>query len=530
MKKKILNMRNKILVLLLSTVVGLSSCKKFLDINTNPNEATSATPQLILPQAIVATANQVNGYNTTGAQLGGMMANAGGYGGFGSAVTYAFSSADHQGRWGFYDVLNDYQLVMNYSSGDPAMRLFNASARIMRAHGFQLLVDQYNSIPYSDALKGVTTLTPKYDDPAVIYKDLADELDKAIDTINAALAATVSPTPLTEATDPMFKGNMTSWKKFANTLKLKIIVTAGGKVTFSAKNKTFTDGFLSTDALINPGYVRNTGKQNPKWSTWGFSETGTDANKAWMPNTFVMAFYHGEKLLDPGRGAAIYYTYPSTPSNRLGYEGPPAAAASPSGSFWYPSTNRDGKTSGNARGVLKGPDAGMPVITAAESYFLQAEATVRGIITGGNAKALFESGILASYNYLYMLPSGTVSGSPATDFATYLSDNSTSSLVNWTLATTVAQQIEAIITQKYIAMNMVNSDVAWNDYRRTGYPSVVNTAGATAIQTFASTQSKSTRPDHLPTRILYPSSEGAYNSSNVPRGIDPYSSLIFWAQ
>ena len=522
-------MRNKIIILLLSTVVVLSSCKKFLDINTNPNEATSATPQLILPQAIVATANQVNGYNTTGAQLGGLMANAGGYGGFGSAVTYAFSSADHQGRWGFYDVLNDYQLVINYSAGDPSLRLFNATARIMRAHGFQMLVDEYNSIPYSDALKGVATLTPKYDDPAVVYKDLADELDKAIDTINAALLATVSPTPLTSATDPMFNGNMTNWKKFANTLKLKIIVTANGKVTFSAKNKTFTDGFLTTDALINPGYVRNTGKQNPKWSTWGFTETGGDGNKAWMPNTFVMAFYHGEKLLDNGRGAALYYTFPSTPTNRLGYEGPPAASASPSGSFWYPSSNRDGKTAGNARGALKGPEAGIPVITAAESYFLQAEAAVRGI-TGGTAKTLFESGILASYNYLYKLPDGTISGSPATDFATYMSYNNTSFWVNFDLALTTAQKIEAIITQKYIAMNMVNSDVAWNDYRRTGYPTVVNTPGATGVQTFASTQSKSTRPDHLPTRILYPSSEGAYNSANVPRGIDPYSSLIFWAQ
>lgn len=523
-------MRNKILVLLLSAVVVLSSCKKFLDINTNPNEATSATAQLILPQAIVATASQVNGYNTTGAQLVGFMANAGGYGGFGSAVTYAFSSADHSGRWGFYDVLNDYQLVMNYSKGDPALRLFNATARIMRAHGFQMLVDQYNSIPYSEALLGGNVLTPKYDDPAVIYKDLADELDKAIDTINAALAATVAPTPLSAATDPLFKGNMTSWKKLANTLKLKIIVSGNSKVSFSAKNKTFTDGFLSTDALINPGYVRNAGKQNPKWGTWGFSETGTPGNKAWMPNTFVMAFYHGEKLLDNGRGAAMYHTFPSTPTNRLGYEGPPAAAASPDGSFWYPSSNRDGKTSGNATGTLKGPDAGMPLITAAESYFLQAEAVVRGILTTGTAKTLFESGILASYTYLYTLPSGTVSGNPAADYATYMSYNNTSAWVNFDLATTTAQKIEAIITQKYIAMNMVNSDVAWNDYRRTGYPVVVNAAGATGIQTFASTQSKSTSPDHLPTRILYPPSEGAYNSSNVPKGIDPYSSKIFWAQ
>lgn len=520
-------MRNKLLLILLSSVVVLSSCKKFLDINQNPNDATGATAQLILPQALVATASQVNGYNSSAAQMVGYMANAGGYGGFGSSVTYSFTSSDHTGRWGFFDVLNDYQLVINKSAGDPSLRLFNGVARIMRAHGFQMLVDAYNSIPYSEALKGVDVLTPKYDDPAVIYKDLADEIDKAIDTINVALAATVSPTPLGTSTDPLFKGNMTKWIQFANTLKLRIILTANGKVSFSTKNKTFSGGFLTTDALMNPVYQRLAGKQNPKWATWGFSETGGDGNKAWMPNTFVFAFYHGEKLLDPGRGAAIYYKYPATGTNRLGYEAT-SVVSSPSGSFWYPSNNRDGKTSGSATGVLKGPDAGLPIITAAESYFLQAEAVVSGLLSG-NAQTLFESGILASYNYLYSLPDGTITGNPSTDFATYLSDNSSSYLVNWSLATTTAQKMEAIITQKYIAMNMVNSEVGWNDYRRTHYPTIVNTAGATGIQTFASTQSKSTRADHLPTRILYPASEGAYNSSNVPKGIDPFSSLIFWA-
>jgi hypothetical protein len=76
----------------------------------------------------------------------------------------------------------------------------------------------------------------------------------------------------------------------------------------------------------------------------------------------------------------------------------------------------------------------------------------------------------------------------------------------------------------------VNSEQSWNDYRRTGYPSVVTTAGATATQTFASKYSESTRPDRLPTRLLYPPSEGSYNSANVPKGISPFTSLIFWAQ
>jgi hypothetical protein len=103
-------------------------------------------------------------------------------------------------------------------------------------------------------------------------------------------------------------------------------------------------------------------------------------------------------------------------------------------------------------------------------------------------------------------------------------------LVNFNLALTTEQKLEAIITQKWIALNMVNCDQSWNDYRRTLYPKLNNAAGATKYETFASLKSESTRPDKLPTRILYPSSEGTYNPTNVPKGISPFTSLIFWAK
>jgi len=518
-------MKKLVLYGFMGVMVLGTSCKKYLDVNDNPNQATSATPQLILPQALTGTASNVNGFNSYGAQLTGFMANAGGYGGFGSAISYNFSANDNSGRWtSTYDNLEDYQAILDYTEGKPEYSYFNAVARIMKAHGFQLLVDAYNDVPYTDALKGANNLTPTYTDAKVIYKDLADQLDKAIATITTG-QSTPGVTPLGSA-DVMFKGDLTKWKQFANTLKLRILVHGNGKVTFS--NKTFdAAGFLTTDAMINPGYTRDNGRQNPKWNTWGFGYTGSDANKAWMPNTFVFGFYNGAKLTDAKRGAAIYYQFPGTGTNRLGVEST-SVPASPSGSFWYPSTNRDGKTAGNATGVLKGPEAGMPIITAAESYFLQAEGVVRGIITG-NAKTLFNAGIAASFNYLYMKPDGTISGSPAADATAYITANTTSPLVNFDLATTTAQQIEAIITQKYIALNMVNSDEAWNEYRRTHYPTIISTAGATGTQTFASSVSESTAPDKLPTRILYPTSEGSYNSTNVPKGISPYSSKIFWA-
>jgi hypothetical protein len=529
MRKHVTNknfiMKKIIAIVFMGVMVFGTSCKKYLDINNNPNQATSATPELILPQALTGTASNLNGFNSYGAQLVGYMANAGGYGGFGTSISYNFSAGDFAGRWSTtYDNLEDYQAILNSTEGKPEYSYFNAAARIMRAHGFQLLVDAYNDVPYTDALKGADNLTPSYTDAKAIYKDLADQLDKAIATINTGLN-TPGVNPLGNS-DVLFKGDVAKWKQFANTLKLRLIIHASGKVSFS--NTNFSgDGFLTSDALINPGYTRDNGRQNPKWNTWAFDYTGSDGNKAWMPNMFVFSFYNGVKLSDPGRGSAIYYNFPSTGTNRLGVESN-SLQSSPSGSFWYPSTNRNGASAGNTTGVLKGPEAGMPILTAAESYFLQAEAVVRGIITG-DAATLFNKGIVASFTYLYMLPDGTIAGDPVADAATYVADNNTNYLVDFSLASTMDQQIEAIITQKYIALNMVNSDEAWNDYRRTHYPAILNTAGANGTQTFASSVSESTRPDKLPTRILYPSSEGSYNTSNVPKGISPFSSLIFWA-
>src|SRR5581483_3755142 len=417
----------------------------------------------------------------------------------------------------------------NQSDGIVAYNYYNAVARIMKAYNFQLLVDAFNDVPYDDALKGVAKLTPAYTDGKTVYKNIADELDKAIATINQ----TSTGVTLLGSHDVLFQGNMTKWKQFANTIKLRVILQASGKVSFS--NTTFTsDGFLTTDALINPGFTRDNGKQNPAWNTWAYDYTGAAGNKAWMPNTFVFGFYDGHTLVDSGRGKAIYYQWPTTGTNRLGNENY-NVVASPTGSFWYSGTNRDGTLNGKHEGIIKGPDAGYPAMLAAESYFLQAEGVVRGTITGNDAD-LFYKGIQASFNYIYQLPDGSISkyvfNSADERMAyldsTYLADNASSRLVNYSKAATTDQKIEAIITQKYIALNYIQSHVPWNDYRRTHYPAI--TPNGNAYQTFASTVSESTRPDKLPTRILYPTSETAYNSANVPKNISPFTSLIFWAQ
>ncbi|RZM01640.1 MAG: SusD/RagB family nutrient-binding outer membrane lipoprotein, partial [Pedobacter sp.] len=284
-------------------------------------------------------------------------------------------------------------------------------------------------------------LTPKYDAGADVYKDLADQLDSASHYLDLG-DASVSTFPL-GTSDVMFAGNISRWRQFINTLKLKILVTGNGKVTFS--NPVIgAGGFLATDAQIDPGYTKDNAKQNPKWNQWAYTSTNSDATKSWMVNEFVYSFYDGTKLSDEWRDAAIYY-HPADPAdfgiNRLGIESNDLNP-SPSPGFWYPSSDRGTGITGNSTGVLKGPAAQLPIITAAESEFLQAEAAVRGIAGVTNAQTHFENGIKASFKYLYTDALDQVQGDPAGDAADYMDENDGSRLVNFTLAAGTEQQIE----------------------------------------------------------------------------------------
>src|SRR5690606_11370812 len=107
----------------------------------------------------------------------------------------------------------------------------------------------------------------------------------------------------------------------------------------------------------------------------------------------------------------------------------------------------------------------------------------------------------------------------------------TSKLVNFDACTTDEERLEAIVTQQYIAYNMIQGHQAWFEYQRTGYPRNVmpNTLANNKV-CFSSFVSEATAADKLPTRVLYPESEFSYNSGNVPTGVDKYTSKIFWAK
>lgn len=556
--------------LLCGLLITASSCKKYLDVNnTNPNNLVTAGVDIILPQALAQTAATSVTFNSYAAWVGGFQANAGGFGGFGSVLTYNYTTSDNTGLWSqSYDNINDYQTIINQSTIDGPYKNFNAVARVMKAFAYQRLVDVYGDLPYSQAVKGLKNLTPKYDKAEDIYKDLLLQLDTAVKSFKIA-DDPLKTIPLAKGVngtiDIVNSGDAGKWIAFANTLKLRLLIriqnVSSLAAVYAAEKASLSDAtFVTTDVTAQPGYVKQDGKQNPAYNAYGKSATDASSQTSTLPTIYAVGFYDGTKLYDPYRKPLMYQN--ATAFNQLGYTGSDAPTA-PSGGNWLPNAISDPVGS---LGILKGPTAPSIIMLASESYFLQAEGRLTGVINSGKAEDYFYQGITASFTFLYKAAnSNTYSGKLDADknaiqisaaqikaqVDDYVATNGSDAtladfpklyLTDLSLATTDAQKLEAIITQKWIALNYVTSNEAWADYRRTGYPTVTpqhyvshDAAGnpvdqpiTTDYTNFASTQSVSTRPDKLPVRVLYPASEYSLNSNNAPSGINPFTSRIFW--
>ncbi len=530
----------KYIILASSTVLLLGSCKKFLDVNQNPNQPTASTPELVLPNALVATAGSMVTFNDYGSWQVGMSANAGGFGGFGNQLTYNYDQNSYNGLWTTsYDNLYDYQYIINETEGEDKYSYFNAAAKIMKALVYQRLVDEYNDVPYSEALQGVDNTALAYDDAEAIYLDLYNTLDDALATINNAVEP-IGFTNVLVKSDVMFDGDINKWKQLANTLKLKLLIRASGTGVFNGVTPSFDPaGFLTADAIVNPGYTKADGKQNPMWSTYHSTAASAQVQtgRSRITTIFAVAFYNGNKLSDPQRAKAIYRGATNPARNQLGITDDNVPFAPSNGPVWYSgngSTYSFSEDPTTAVGILKGRHAGMPVMLAAESYFLQAEGRMKGIISSGpTVEELFDDGIEASFTYLYKNANGVVAANPlnltdpAGDAAAYQADNAASYLANIDLALTDAQRLEAIITQKWIALNFIHGHEAWAEFRRTGYPTIVIGSNV-ATENFASVLTVATTPDKLPGRVLYPASEYQMNTENVPSGITVFGSYVFW--
>jgi hypothetical protein len=527
-------MKKYIIILIAIVAIGFSSCEKWLDVNQNPNDATKATPDLVLPGVLTSWASDINGLNTTAGAWMGYWAHAGGWSGWYSEKKYEITSAYYPGAFnGYYPgVLTDTKFIRTNSGTNV---VYPAITAVVEAWYYSRLVDLYGDVPYTEANTADKTLTPKYDTGAEIYADLIKRLDEAMtafdDAVNADDAATNANYSFKVASDIVFAGDFTKWAKFANTLKLRLVMRMTNVKSVSELkamlDNTSSLGYITADVTASPGYVASSGQTNPLWNQFGksFDGVNTGANTQYILNAY---FHEKLKGLSDPRLTKFFFAPPAAAgvlkSFVLGTDGDLVAqpnSTQAANYSWVLIASNAAVTAGVASG--SGATDRAKLFLLSEAQFLQAEALVRGVITTGTASAAYLAGVTSSLDAAKVATA---------DKATYLSQ----ATVAWDDAAAAGAKIARIIDQKYIGNYMLNNFESYNDYRRTGLP---NPKGLGPNFEMLSYYPSGLIRRQIPRLFPYPNDEFTLNKVNVQeavarQGVEfttskyPFDARVFW--
>lgn len=462
------------LILIAVLAVEFTSCDTFLDVNTDPNNPPHAPYEMVLAPAVVSTASVVGGqYAILGSIWSQHFTQNNTANQYKVIDGYRLTSSDFNSSFNelYSGALNDYNQVIKESEQAKDWNTY-LMAVVMQSYTFQVLADLYDKIPFTDALKGTAgNISPRYDDCSVVYDGLVSRIDNALSKDFSA-----SSNRSIGSKDFVFQGDMTKWKQFANTLKLKIYlrqINVRPAVSQAGIAALYSNGasFLTADAKINP-FLAEVKKQNPLYGSeveylgnsnlrasktlFDYLNTNSDPrlNKIYSPGT------GGHKALAQGDYLASSVTYPN-------------------GSL--------------SKGTFAATDA-VYFLTEAESYFLQAEALVRyPSLSTTPAKSLYEAGVDAAFRRVSLTTASTFTAA----LAAY----------EFKSAGTTEQKIEQIITQKWISCAIAEPIESFFEFNRTLYPSFFTVSVNTAIG------------PKFPKRLLFVSDERSRNP-NTPEQVN----------
>ena len=380
---------------------------------------------------------------------------------------------------------------------------FWAIALILQVQAMSRVTDYYGPIPYSKVGQGSTT---PYDSQQDVYNLFFLQLDTAVANLQTYIAASPGVKPFAKF-DMIYQGDYTEWLKYANSLRLRLAMHIVNVDPATAKAQGLkainnSGGLLTvnSDNATLSGY----GYYNPIW--WiGTSWTDLSVGAAY---TSYLNGYNDPRL-------PILVAQATSPASIAGkYVG--IRAGTPVGG--KPMYN--GYSTPNFTTMQE--FSNMILMNAAEVWFLRAEAALRGW-TSESAQTDYETGITTSMqqwgasagNYIHdntSTQANYVDPQTPTAGVANASINAMSTItIAWNSAATNEQNLERIITQKWIAMFPCGGVEAWADYRRTGYPRlfpvVVNNSGGT-ISTALQIR-----------RIQYPSTEYTSNPTNVAAAV-----------
>jgi len=475
-----MNNTSKILLgsLLLGSL-GFASCSDdFLDINSNPNLPESAAPHLVLASGTVNMAYVLGGqFQIAGNFLAQHWTQNLGSNQYKELDKYNILQTTYDAAFQtlFAGAQQDFQVVINQAKGDSSN--YAAIAGIEQAFTYQLLSDAYDRVPFTEALRGVQNTQPRYDEGPDIY-------DGAINLINQSVGK-INPNGISPAgQDVVFNGDMNKWRRFANTLKLRIFLRQvyvrpslaqdSIRAMFS-RNAQFLGDTENAQIAI---FTSNNKNGNPVY----LSELGSGSG---ITNNIVASATSINYLTttsDP-RINELFDRPGNAPMGAFigtlqGLAGTPTPPVPPISTLSRPDIVK-----------IIGPTAPVILISGAESMFLQAEAALYGWAGGASAKALYERGITSSFTRLgATLPAGFL----------------TSNAIDLDVATTTEAKLDRIITQKWVSMSGSQGFEAWSELRRTNFPSFIKPSLSSTLL-----------PGVIANRFLYPATETARNP-NTP--------------
>ena len=215
----------KIFSLVVLCFAVVSCGKNFDDLNVDPNNPAAIPAEFLLTGAEKELANQTCGNDQ--AYFGFL------WGQYFSQNNYTDESRyrarpdviNYRWEWYYADVLYDLYEVRRLVAANPGLDAAAdqnklAIATVLEAMRYQDLTDLFGPIPYSEALKGAANRTPKYDGQKEIYLDLLRKLTDAGGQMDESAGSFGDA-------DAIFFGDVSKWKKFANSLRLRIAMRMG---------------------------------------------------------------------------------------------------------------------------------------------------------------------------------------------------------------------------------------------------------------------------------------------------------------
>lgn len=255
----------------------LPSCKKYLDINRSPNTAEQVDPKLLFSYATVAYMNlRSSGDLYIPIGLASQALNAGGNnptgwsGGDPSPDIYTFSSNFFNNTWVSLYVrggANLQQAIRLSEAASPANNNAAAQSRVLLAMMVYDITTTFGDVPFTEAWKA-DILYPKFDDQKTVLEGTLTILDQALAQFDEASPLKIGANG--DGYDLLYKGDIAKWKRLANSLKLRTLLTMVDK---DPSKSAAIGALVSAGGMVNAvadnvaiPYQDVANKRNPKYA------------------------------------------------------------------------------------------------------------------------------------------------------------------------------------------------------------------------------------------------------------------------